>query len=54
MNSNLSIGDLLYRSKLLVEHAGIYLGKGRVLHNSPDGNVEICTLEEYANGKPTK
>ncbi|WP_269799017.1 lecithin retinol acyltransferase family protein [Vibrio sp. HA2012] len=54
MNSNLSIGDLLYRSKLLVEHAGIYLGKGRVLHNSPDGNVEICALEEYANGKPIK
>ncbi|NOJ17260.1 lecithin retinol acyltransferase family protein [Vibrio jasicida] len=54
MNSNLSIGDLLYRSKLLVEHAGIYLGKGRVLHNSPDGNVEICALEEYANGKPVK
>ncbi|MBR9873182.1 MAG: hypothetical protein GYB23_02825 [Vibrionaceae bacterium] len=54
MKHKLSIGDLLYRSKLLVEHAGIYLGKGRVLHNSPDGNVEICTLEEYANGKPIK
>lgn len=54
MKNNLSIGDLLYRSKLLVEHAGIYLGKGRVLHNSPDGNVEICALEEYANGKPVK
>lgn len=54
MNNNLSIGDLLYRSKLFVEHAGIYLGKGRVLHNSPDGNVEICALEEYANGKAIK
>ncbi|PTQ17928.1 lecithin retinol acyltransferase family protein [Vibrio splendidus] len=54
MKNNLSIGDLLYRSKLLVEHAGIYLGKGRVLHNSPDGNVEICALEEYANRKPVK
>lgn len=54
MKNNLSIGDLLYRSKLLVEHAGIYLGKGRVLHNSPDGNVEICALEDYANGKTVK
>ncbi len=54
MKSKLSIGDLLYRSKLIVEHAGIYLGKGRVLHNSPDGNVETCSLEEYANGQPIK
>ncbi|MFW8630076.1 lecithin retinol acyltransferase family protein [Vibrio natriegens] len=54
MKNNLSIGDLLYRSKLFVEHAGIYLGEGQVLHNSPDGNVEICALEEYANGKPIK
>lgn len=54
MKNKLSIGDLLYRSKQLVEHAGIYLGKGLVLHNSPDGNVDICALEEYANGKPVK
>ncbi|KUI97518.1 lecithin retinol acyltransferase family protein [Vibrio sp. MEBiC08052] len=54
MKNKLSIGDLLYRSKLFVEHAGIYLDKGRVLHNSPDSNVEICALEEYANGKPIK
>lgn len=54
MKNKLNIGDLLYRSKLLVEHSGIYLGKGKVLHNSPSGNVEICALEEYANGKPVK
>ena len=54
MKNNISIGDRLYRSKLLVEHAGIYLGKWQVLHNSPDGNVEICALEKYANGKPIK
>ncbi|MEZ9327468.1 lecithin retinol acyltransferase family protein [Vibrio breoganii] len=54
MKNNLSIGDLLYRSKLIVEHAGIYLGNGQVLHNSPNGDVEICALEEYANGKPIK
>ncbi|MFA1559712.1 hypothetical protein GNP82_10775 [Aliivibrio fischeri] len=54
MKNKLNIGDLLYRSKLLVEHAGIYLGKGQVLHNSPDSNVEICALKEYANGKPVK
>lgn len=54
MKNKLNTGDLLYRSKLLVEHAGIYLDKGKVLHNSPSGNVEICVLEEYANGKPVK
>ena len=54
MKNNLNIGDLLYRSKQLVEHAGIYLGKGLVLHNSPDGDVEICALEKYANDKPVK
>ncbi|UAB69239.1 C40 family peptidase [Vibrio sp. SCSIO 43132] len=54
MKNKLSIGDLLYRSKLFVEHAGIYLGKGRVLHNSPDGNVQVCTIEAYADGKPIK
>ncbi len=54
MKNKLNIGDLLYRSKLFVEHAGIYLGKGRVLHNSPDGNVQICAMEDYANGKPVK
>ncbi|WP_087019672.1 lecithin retinol acyltransferase family protein [Thaumasiovibrio subtropicus] len=54
MKNNLSVGDRLYRSKLFVEHTGIYLGDRRVLHNSPDENVEICALEEYAVGKPVK
>ncbi|MDD9180414.1 MULTISPECIES: lecithin retinol acyltransferase family protein [Aliivibrio] len=54
MKNKLNLGDLLYRSKLFVEHAGIYLGSDRVLHNSPDGNVQICTLDEYSAGKPIK
>ena len=54
MKNKLNLGDLLYRSKLFVEHAGIYLGRDRVLHNSPDGNVQICTLDEYSAGKPIK
>lgn len=54
MKNKLKIGDRLYRSKWLVEHAGISLGNGRVIHNSPDGDVQICTLDEYSAGKPVK
>jgi hypothetical protein len=54
MKNKLNVGDLLYRSKLFVEHAGIYLGDNRVLHNSPDGNVHICTLEKYPDRNPVK
>jgi hypothetical protein len=52
MKNKLDIGDLLHRSNLFVEYAGIYLGNEQVLHNSPDGMIEICTLKQYANGKP--
>lgn len=54
MNSKLKIGYLLYRTKGLVEHAGVYLGNNTVLHNSPTGDVEIVEYEEYAQGKEVK
>mgnify|MGYP003118627555 CR=1 FL=1 len=47
------IGDILYRSKLLVQHAGVVVGDNAVLQNSPSG-VEICSLTEYGEGKVIK
>ena len=47
------VGDILYRSKLLVQHAGVVVGDNAVLHNSPSG-VEICSLAKYGEGKVIK
>ena len=52
LTSQLRLGDLLYRGKGLVNHAGVYLGYGRVLHNTPDNGAAITSLPEYANNKP--
>ncbi|MBL4826718.1 MAG: hypothetical protein JKY66_03230 [Spongiibacteraceae bacterium] len=54
MDTNIKAGFLLYRSKVFVEHAGVYLGKDQVLHNSPTGDVEIISFAEYADGKTVK
>ncbi|MBO2678712.1 C40 family peptidase [Shewanella algae] len=54
MKQNLKIGDILYRRKNLVEHAGAYLGDDQVIHNSPDGNVMVCSVEHFAEGKEVK
>ena len=54
MKQNLRIGDILYRRKNLVEHAGAYLGNNQVIHNSPDGNVAICSVNQFAEGKEIK
>lgn len=54
MKEKLKTGDILYRSKSIVEHAGAYLGNGTVIHNSPDGDVQICSVEEYSEGKAIK
>ncbi|ELV8595293.1 C40 family peptidase [Vibrio fluvialis] len=54
MNNKLNLGDLLYRSKGLVEHAAVYIGKNRVIHTSPENGVEVITLEEYAAGQRIK
>lgn len=52
--NNLRPGDLLYRKKGVVEHAGIYLGSEQVFHNSPDNDVEVVSFEKYAAGKEVK
>ncbi|WP_417552758.1 NlpC/P60 family protein [Marinomonas fungiae] len=51
---NVRPGDLLYRTKGIVEHAGIYLGNKQVFHNSPDNDVEVVSFEQYAAGKEVK
>jgi cell wall-associated NlpC family hydrolase len=54
MNSKLKAGDLLYRTKGIVEHSGVYIGNNEVLHNSPTNNTEIVKLSKFAEGKDVK
>ncbi|MEZ8321667.1 lecithin retinol acyltransferase family protein, partial [Vibrio splendidus] len=54
MNKKLKIGDILYRRKGIVEHAGAYFGNDKIIHNSPDGNVQLCSLAQYSEGKDVK
>lgn len=54
MNFNLKFGDMLYRTKSIVEHCGIYINKNEVLHNSPNGDTSIVSIEEFAQGKKIK
>jgi hypothetical protein len=54
MHTNLNLGDLLYRSKSIAQHAAVYLWNGQVLHTSPDNGVEIITVEVYAKGQEIK
>ncbi len=54
MYSNLKMGDFLYRTKIMVEHAGIYLGDGKVIHNQPKVGVTVTTFNEYSEGKEVK
>lgn len=52
MKIEATLGDLLYRVKGVVEHVGVYLGGNKVAHNSPDGNVQISSIEEYSKNQP--
>jgi len=54
MDSKLKSGDLLHRSKGLVQHAGVYLGNGLVLHNQPSKGAVITPFSEYADNKEVK
>ena len=54
MYSNIKLGDLLYRSKGIVEHAGIYVGNSQVLHNQPSEGAVITSFDEFASGKKVK
>ena len=54
MNNSLKTGDLLYRSKGIVQHVGVYWGDQQVLHNQPPKGVLVTHYEEYAQGKSVK
>lgn len=54
MKEKLKFGDLLYRSKSLVEHVGIVMENGLVLHNTPDVGPTLTSYEDYADGKTVK
>lgn len=54
MYSKLKSGDLLHRSKGIVQHAGVYLGNELVQHNQPEKGVVITSYSEYAEGKDVK
>ncbi len=51
MYSKLKSGDLLHRSKGIVQHAGVYLGNELVLHNQPGKGANITSYHDYAEGK---
>lgn len=51
VHSSLDFGDFLYRSKGPVEHAGVYLGEGRVMHIQPGKSAEVVPFAQYAEGK---
>lgn len=51
MYSRLKLGDLLYRSKDIAQHAGVYLGNGQVFHNQPDQGASITSYTQYTEGK---
>lgn len=51
MNSNLKMGSLLFRSKGIVVHVGIYLGFNRVMHSVPETGIAIVGVKEFSAGK---
>ncbi len=51
MNDNLKMGTLLFRSKGVVEHVGVYVGFGRVIHTIPETGVNVVSIDEFGDGK---
>jgi len=54
MHSKPKSGDLLYRSNDIIQHAGVYLGNGQVLHNIPNEGVATVNIEQFAEGHKVK
>lgn len=45
-------GDILTRPKFsFIDHAGVYLGNGLVLHNSPEKGEHVSDIDEFASGR---
>ncbi len=47
----LTVGDVLFRRKLLVMHVGIYLGKNNVLHSAPSQGQQKTSLDLFTKGE---
>jgi len=45
-----SFGDILSRPKFPFKHFGVYLGDGRVLHNSPEKGEHVSDVREFSSG----
>ena len=54
MNNNLKRGSLLFRSKGIVEHVGIYLGFGKVIHTIPETGISVVSIKQFSAGKSIK
>lgn len=47
-------GDVVSRPKGLVEHVGLVVDGGRVLHNIPGQGEHVTSLAEFAAGRPVR
>jgi len=54
MKDTLKIGSMLFRKKGILEHVGIYLGCGRVLHTVPETGVAIVDIDEFGAGQKVR
>lgn len=50
--SNLQIGDVLSRPKGLLIHKSVYLGGGKVFHNTPKKGEHISDINDFSKGRP--
>jgi hypothetical protein len=50
-DTKMMIGDRVYRSKGAVMHVGVIVSESLVAHNSPDNNVEVISIEQFAQGR---
>lgn len=54
MSNGLKMGSLLFRSKGIVEHVGIYLGFGKVIHTVPETGIKVVGIKEFGAGKSVR
>ncbi|MEE4300627.1 MAG: lecithin retinol acyltransferase family protein [Pseudomonadales bacterium] len=47
-------GDVVSRPKGLVEHVGLVVDGGRVLHNIPGRGEHVTSLSEFSAGRPVR
>lgn len=47
------IGSIIEVEKGLFTHVGVFIGNGRVFHNTPERGEHVSTIQEFSGGKPT-